>query len=92
MTNMNLPGFTGEASVYDGRHREMAAWAHGLGALGQPAIVPQAMAGLSGSQRLAGGGGWQCWYIWGCVICCTPSWCWYICRAGTASLSTTTIH
>jgi hypothetical protein len=88
MSKTNLPGFTAEASLYSrGGHHYVAEGAVPMIELGLQAVfLSQATGGRTGEQRTSGGG-WQCWYIWGCFICCTSSWCWYICRVGAASFN-----
>jgi hypothetical protein len=84
MSTINLPGFTAEASLYRrGGHCYVANRAFPMAGLGQQAVFPQAMGGWTREQGLADGGLWRCWYIWGCFICCTPWWCWYVCRAAS---------
>lgn len=92
MSKMNLPGFTAEDSLYSGGGHYVADAAFSTAGSGQQAVFLQATGGWTGERRLIGGGGWRCWYIWGCYICCTPTWCWYICRGGAASLSTASIE
>jgi hypothetical protein len=85
MSNADLPGFTAEASLYSrGGNHSVAGEAFRTSGLGQPAVVLQA---LDGSAGLQGSGGWQCWFKWGCFICCNSQWqwCWYVCRGGAAS-------
>jgi len=90
---MYMPGFTAEASLHGrGGHHYVTDGANPMGGSGQGAVFLQAMDGRAGEHRLVSGGGWQCWYIWGCFICCNPQWCWYICRAGTASFGAATIQ
>ena len=77
MIKTNLPGFTAEYSLPrpDGfpYTGSLSAVEHG--------VLP--------AQQIStgGGGGWRCWFIWGCYICCNNYWCWYVCRGGAASLS-----
>jgi len=85
---MNMPGFTAELSY---SHSEMRYHQAIEGAENANNVVPQARAGSTGGLE-DWNGGWQCWYIWGCFVCCSRSWCWYICRAGAASFNGTTIQ
>lgn len=89
MSKTNLPGFTAEASLYSrGGHYYVVPMTE----LGPQAVfLSQTMGGGTGGQRVPGGV-WQCWYIWGCFICCTQSWCWYICRVEAASFNATAIQ
>lgn len=89
MKTMNIPGFTADASVYKTGGYYLG---HGEpndlnGSPGAHQAVFLSQSELDGSSQLLGpwGGWWQCWHYGGCLICCSPYWCWYICRFADAS-------
>jgi hypothetical protein len=78
---MAVPGFTADASLYDGRARYRT-----------PALTRHTATGVGLAADLSAarqsdfwgpwdpGGGWRCWYVWGCYVCCSQYFCWYVCR------------
>jgi hypothetical protein len=76
--DINMPGFTAEASVYKTRgHYRVSSMTSDL-------------AGGRGALQAAGDGlvqqkisnWWQCWYLGRCIICCSWYWCWWACYGG----------
>lgn len=85
---MSIPGFTAEASLYDGSvaYRSPDPTRPSSDGIG-PAASSLTGAGRTdfwGPGPWGPGGGWRCWYVYGCYICCSATFCWYICRASVA--------
>jgi len=78
---MNMPGFTAELS-----HSQSDMRYHKALEVTENAnnVVPQARAASTGGLGDWNRGWWQCWYFGGCIICCSPFWCWYACYGATA--------
>jgi hypothetical protein len=74
---MKMPGFTAEASVYKtlGHYSVSGTRSDLAGSRG----VKQAAGYDFVEQRTSWGNWWHCWYVGGCVICCSPYWCWWYC-------------
>jgi len=88
MRNLNMPGFTAEASVYKTRgHYRVSGTpgdlAGGRGVL-QAVLLNQAAGDGSLQQRISSDNWWYCWYFGSCRICCSLYWCWWACYGATA--------
>lgn len=80
---MNTPGFTAEASLNNGIGVPyLTAGGGTLTGLRRQTVLPSQAAGNSSViERLSGNNWWHCWYVGGCVICCSQYWCWWYCRS-----------
>jgi hypothetical protein len=77
----NFPGFTAEASLYSRGGHHYAEASVPMAGLEPQTVSPSQAAG---AQRMGQGGWWQCWFFDGCMICCSPWWCWWVCRGSAA--------
>ncbi len=83
--NINMPGYTAEASLNTrGGHQWVAGADVPIAEVAPQAVaLRQTVSPGTGGQRFFPDW-WRCWYFGSCMICCNPWWCWWACWGAAA--------